>query len=70
MMGIDIDAIGNHSFDRGQAYLRNELIPLAPFPMISANVVFPNGQTPPEWSKSKVLDVGRASRSGSSASRP
>ena len=26
MMGIDIDAIGNHSFDHGQAYLRNELI--------------------------------------------
>ena len=58
MMGIDIDAIGNHSFDHGQAYLRIELIPLAPFPMISSNVVFPNGQTPPEWSKSKVFDVG------------
>ena len=43
MMGIDVDAIGNHSFDRGEQYLRNTLIPLAPFPMISSNVVFPNG---------------------------
>ena len=64
MMGIDIDAIGNHSFDRGQAYLRSELIPLAPFPMISSNVVFPNGQTPPEWSKSKVFDIGGGMKLG------
>jgi 2',3'-cyclic-nucleotide 2'-phosphodiesterase (5'-nucleotidase family) len=55
MMGIDADAIGNHSFDHGQAYLRNELIPLAPFPMLSANVVFANGTTPPEWSPSTVF---------------
>jgi 2',3'-cyclic-nucleotide 2'-phosphodiesterase (5'-nucleotidase family) len=56
MMGIDIDAIGNHSFDRGQAYLRTELIPLAPFPMISANVVDgTSGLTPPEWSPSHVF---------------
>ena len=64
MMGIDIDAIGNHSFDHGQAYLRSELIPLAPFPMISSNVVFPNGQTPPEWSKSKVFDIGGGMKLG------
>ena len=64
MMGIDIDAIGNHSFDRGQAYLRTELIPLAPFPMISSNVVFPNGQTPAEWSKSKVFDIGGGMKLG------
>ena len=32
MMGIDLDAVGNHSFDRGQTYLRNELIPLADVP--------------------------------------
>ena len=64
MMGIDIDAIGNHSFDRGQAYLRTELIPLAPFPMISSNVVFPNGQTPAEWSKSQVFDIGGGMKLG------
>jgi 2',3'-cyclic-nucleotide 2'-phosphodiesterase (5'-nucleotidase family)/predicted AlkP superfamily phosphohydrolase/phosphomutase len=56
MMGIDIDAIGNHSFDRGQTYLRNELISLAPFPMISANVVDgTSGLTPAEWSPSHVF---------------
>src|SRR5262249_20371019 len=29
MMGIDIDGLGNHNFDRGQDYLRHTLIPLA-----------------------------------------
>src|SRR5262249_14817791 len=55
MMGIDADAIGNHSFDHGQTYLRTQLIPLATFPMLSANVVNPNGSTPPEWSPSAVF---------------
>jgi 2',3'-cyclic-nucleotide 2'-phosphodiesterase (5'-nucleotidase family) len=64
MMGIDVDAIGNHSFDRGEQYLRNTLIPLAPFPMISSNAVFPNGQTPPEWSKSVVFNLGGSQRIG------
>ena len=64
MMGIDVDAIGNHSFDRGEQYLRNTLIPLAPFPMISANVVFPNGQTPAEWSKSVVFNIGGGTKIG------
>ncbi len=52
LMGVNAEAVGNHSFDRGEQYLRNELIPLADFPVISANVVFPNGTTPPEWSPS------------------
>jgi 2',3'-cyclic-nucleotide 2'-phosphodiesterase (5'-nucleotidase family)/predicted AlkP superfamily phosphohydrolase/phosphomutase len=52
MMGIDAEAIGNHSFDRGEQFLRNELIPLADFAIISSNVVFPNGRTPPEWDRS------------------
>jgi 2',3'-cyclic-nucleotide 2'-phosphodiesterase (5'-nucleotidase family) len=56
MMGISADGIGNHNFDRGEQYLRTELIPLAKFPLVSANVVFPNGTTPPEWSKSKVFN--------------
>jgi 2',3'-cyclic-nucleotide 2'-phosphodiesterase (5'-nucleotidase family) len=65
MMGIDIDAIGNHSFDRGQAYLRNELISLAPFPMISANVVDgTSGLTPPEWSPSHVFTFGHGVKLG------
>ena len=64
MMGIDVDAIGNHSFDRGEQYLRNTLIPLAPFPMISSNVVFPNGQTPAEWSKSVVFNIGGGKKIG------
>ncbi len=55
MMGIKADGIGNHNFDRGQAYLRTELIPLANFPLVSANVVFSNGKTPAEWSPSTVF---------------
>ena len=54
MMGIDAEAIGNHEFDRGEQFLRNELIPLANFPVLSSNVVFPNGETPPEWDPSHV----------------
>lgn len=56
MMGFDAEAIGNHEFDRGEQYLRNTLIPLADFPILSSNVVFPNGQTPPEWSPSAIYN--------------
>jgi len=56
-MGFDADGLGNHNFDRGQAYLRTTLIPLARFPYLSANVVDSAGRTPPEWSPSKVFDV-------------
>jgi 2',3'-cyclic-nucleotide 2'-phosphodiesterase (5'-nucleotidase family) len=55
-MGFTADGIGNHNFDRGEQYLRTQLIPLADFPLLSANVVFPNGSTPPEWSPSKVFN--------------
>jgi 2',3'-cyclic-nucleotide 2'-phosphodiesterase (5'-nucleotidase family) len=55
LMGFDVDGLGNHNFDAGQAYLRETLIPLADFPIISSNVVFPNGQTPAEWSPSHVF---------------
>ena len=58
LMGVDAEALGNHTFDRGEQFLRNELIPLADFDMISANVVFPDGTTPPEWTKSTVFRVG------------
>jgi 2',3'-cyclic-nucleotide 2'-phosphodiesterase (5'-nucleotidase family)/predicted AlkP superfamily phosphohydrolase/phosphomutase len=54
MMGWNAEAVGNHSFDRGEQFLRNELIPLADFPILSANVVFPNGKTPAEWDPSHV----------------
>ncbi len=64
MMGIDVDGVGNHSFDRGQTYLRTKLIPLADFPLISANVVFPNGKTPKEWSPSIVIDFGHGAKVG------
>jgi 2',3'-cyclic-nucleotide 2'-phosphodiesterase (5'-nucleotidase family)/predicted AlkP superfamily phosphohydrolase/phosphomutase len=60
LMGVDAEALGNHTFDRGEQYLRNELIPLADFDMISANVTFPNGTTPPEWTKSVVYNLAGA----------
>ncbi len=55
-MGFGADGLGNHNFDRGQAYLRQTLIPLARFPYLSANIVDSAGRTPPEWSPSKVFD--------------
>ncbi len=56
MMGITSDGLGNHNFDRGQTYLRTELIPLANFPFLTANIVDPaTGKTPPEWKPSAVF---------------
>jgi len=57
MMGFSADGLGNHNFDKGQAYLRNTLIPLAKFPYVSANVIGPNGRTPPEWKPSVTFNV-------------
>ncbi|MFL5800805.1 MAG: 5'-nucleotidase C-terminal domain-containing protein [Roseiflexaceae bacterium] len=56
-MGFSADGLGNHNFDRGQAYLRNTLIPLANYPFLSANVVDNNGKTPAEWKPSHVFDT-------------
>jgi 2',3'-cyclic-nucleotide 2'-phosphodiesterase (5'-nucleotidase family) len=56
LMGFSADGLGNHNFDKGQAYLRNTLIPLAQFPYLSANVLDANGKTPAQWSPSKVFD--------------
>jgi 2',3'-cyclic-nucleotide 2'-phosphodiesterase (5'-nucleotidase family)/predicted AlkP superfamily phosphohydrolase/phosphomutase len=55
MMGFSADGLGNHNFDKGQAYLRNTLIPLANYPFLSANVVDANGNTPAEWKPSHVF---------------
>jgi 2',3'-cyclic-nucleotide 2'-phosphodiesterase (5'-nucleotidase family) len=57
MMGFQLDGLGNHNFDKGAAYLRNTLIPLADFPYVSANVVDAHGKTPPEWAPSVVFDT-------------
>jgi 2',3'-cyclic-nucleotide 2'-phosphodiesterase (5'-nucleotidase family)/predicted AlkP superfamily phosphohydrolase/phosphomutase len=64
LMGVDLDGLGNHNFDKGSEYLRETLIPLATFKFVSANVVFPaTGEPPAEWSKSRTvkldgIDVG------------
>jgi len=55
LMGFTSDGLGNHNFDKGSAYLRNTLIPLANYPFLSANVVDANGKTPPEWKPSQVF---------------
>ena len=56
MMGFNLDGLGNHNFDKGQAYLRTTLIPLATFPYISSNIVDAKGKTPAEWKPSVVFD--------------
>lgn len=56
MMGFNSDGLGNHNFDRGQTYLRTQLIPLANFPYLTSNIIDPvTGKTPPEWSPSKIF---------------
>ena len=65
MMGFDLDGLGNHNFDQGQQYLREELIPLANFDYVSANILDPaTGDTPAEWSKSRVFNLGPGLRIG------
>ncbi len=57
MLGMSADTLGNHNFDRGAAYLRTELIPLAEFPYLSANTVYAsNGKLPKEWKASQVFN--------------
>jgi len=56
LMGFGADGLGNHNFDRGEAYLRNTLIPLADFPYVSANIVDADGATPSEWSPSMTFN--------------
>ena len=57
MMGIQLDGLGNHNFDKGSAYLRNTLIPLANYPFISSNVVDAQGKTPAQWKPSVTVDT-------------
>lgn len=64
MMGFTADGLGNHNFDRGQDYLRQELIPLAKFPYLSANIVDSRGKTPREWQPSIIFDFHNGARFG------
>jgi 2',3'-cyclic-nucleotide 2'-phosphodiesterase (5'-nucleotidase family) len=57
LMGFSADGLGNHNFDKGSAYLRDTLIPLAQFPYLSANVVDASGKTPAQWKPSQVFDT-------------
>jgi 2',3'-cyclic-nucleotide 2'-phosphodiesterase (5'-nucleotidase family) len=58
MLGLSADTLGNHNFDRGSAYLRTTLIPLADFPYLSANTVFAsNGKLPASWKASRTFSV-------------
>ena len=58
LMGFKLDGLGNHNFDRGEQYLRDELIPLAKFKYLSANIVDANGNTPNDWRPSRLLQFG------------
>ena len=58
MMGFDLDGLGNHNFDRGEEFLRTELIPLADYDFLSSNIVDDNGNTPAEWAPSKIVRFG------------
>ncbi len=64
LMGFDLDGLGNHNFDRGEQFFRNEIVPLADFDYLSANIVDDDGNTPAEWSKSKVFTLERGLRLG------
>ncbi|MBA2359433.1 MAG: 5'-nucleotidase C-terminal domain-containing protein [Actinobacteria bacterium] len=58
MMGFSADAVGNHNFDKGQAYFRNTIVPKASFPYLTVNVVDDKGKRPKQWLPSKVFTIG------------
>ena len=55
-MGLSADTFGNHNFDRGSQYLRTEIIPLARFPYLAANLVYSNGNYPLRWKPSQIFN--------------
>jgi 2',3'-cyclic-nucleotide 2'-phosphodiesterase (5'-nucleotidase family)/predicted AlkP superfamily phosphohydrolase/phosphomutase len=71
LMGFTHDALGNHNFDYGEEYFRREIVPLAEFKYLSANVVCRQrvqglcraGETPPEWDPSARVNF-RGARLG------
>ncbi len=64
LMGFDLDGLGNHNFDKGEQFFRNEIVPLAAFDYLSANIVDDAGNTPAEWAKSKVFTIEPGLRVG------
>ena len=57
IMGLDADSLGNHEFDRGSQFLREEILPLADFARLNSNAVFAsNNKLPPDWQASKVYN--------------
>ena len=57
LMGLTADSLGNHEFDRGSQYLRDEVLPLADFARLNANVVFSsNGRLPRDWQASQTFN--------------
>lgn len=70
MMGMQLDGIGNHNFDAGQAYFRQTIIPYASQPstseetsfrFLSSNLISSlTGRLPKQWQASLVFDFGGA----------
>ena len=57
MMGIDIDGLGNHNFDRGADVPAQRARSRSPTSrIVSANVVDANGQTPEGWKPSHTFN--------------
>jgi 2',3'-cyclic-nucleotide 2'-phosphodiesterase (5'-nucleotidase family) len=58
-MGFGADGLGNHNFDVGESFMRGTIAPLADYPFLSANIVDAAGNTPREWSPSRLFRFGR-----------
>ncbi len=55
LMGFTSDGVGNHNFDAGYAHFLNDIIPLAEFPYLTANII-PTGAVEPGWNPSAVFN--------------
>lgn len=56
-MGFSAGGLGNHNFDRGQEFLVTQVVPLAEYPYLSANLTDEAGATPDAWQASATFEV-------------
>lgn len=55
LMGFTSDGVGNHNFDAGYANFIDNIVPLADFPYLTANIE-PTGSVAPGWQPSAVFN--------------
>ena len=62
-MGFSADGLGNHNFDVSASFLITQIVPLAQYPFLSANIVDKTtGQAPGAWAPSKTFTLSNGAQ--------